>query len=82
MSIEFEVDPASSHGASKDLATGDQIVFNVEAVIHVDDGATTPILQSLPGRIVYAVYWRGALTQWSFPDTMEARASVTSEPIW
>lgn len=79
-SLDFEVDPASGTG----LASGDRILFNVEAVLELVPTMPTVIdTTTVPGEVhvIYNAPWRGMWSQWSFPDTKEARAVVESAPI-
>jgi len=85
--ISFYVDPDSVFGPSDNLMTGDRILFNVEGVLELDTSvlnATRPIDDTLVNDTVmgYWVRWgRGSPNQWSFPDTMEAGASVRSREL-
>lgn len=85
VSIEFDVNPISTIGPAKNLVTGERILFNVEGVLELDmslQDATHPIdTTTVTGEITYWTRWRGSFNQWSFPETMEARASVRSAPL-
>jgi hypothetical protein len=84
-SIVFDVNPTSSNGSADDLVTGDRIIFNVEGVVELDTSTAAPhyFITVPPGpiEIHYKTRWRGTFNQWSFPDTMEARAAVRSAPL-
>jgi hypothetical protein len=83
--ISFYVNPNSLNQPPTDLASGDRVIFNVEGVVElaVDDpaGSAGYIDTTTADSISYGVRWRGGLNQWSFPDTMEARADVRSAPL-
>jgi hypothetical protein len=80
--LTFDVNPTSSLGSTEDLASGDRLVFVVEAVIELDTGIATPIITTgLPALLTYRTHWRGTFMEWSFPDTKEARSAIRSAPL-